>query len=221
VPKVLTSTAPGSGDAGWTDEVDDLLDFESKERTGPWDETVFEDLRPIEVHRVQGVGAPDSEALTEAFYSWAFGSVSEESLSYVFHIPHDYKKGSRPVFHLHSTHNTASPTGDQVRWKTTWYYARGYSVDSFAQTGTVVSATQTPSAQFVHDIFGEDLLPCPLAFVNTLEPDGLVVVVLTREVGHIDDDFAQDIFVLTADLHYEVERHGTTERNRPFTSAGY
>ena len=94
-------------------------------------------------------------------------------------------------------------------------------MDAFQTTGTVEEATQTPSAQFIHDIFGEDSLPCPDAFVSTLEPDGLVIVEITRDTGHIDDDFAHDLFVLTADLHIELERHGTTERNRPFTSAGY
>lgn len=201
--------------------IDGLLLFDSLERLGPWGTTVFEDLRPIEVHRDQGVGAPDSAILTENFYVSAFDDGTAESLTFVFHLPHGLKKGARPVFHVHTAHNIASPTGTGVRWKTTWYYARGYGIDSFAATGTVVAATQTPGAMLLHEIFGEDDLPCPLAFVDDLEPDGLVIVVLTRDVTHGDDDFAHDFGVVTGDLHIELERHGTTERNRPFTSAGY
>lgn len=203
------------------------IEYTQPQRTGPWADQVYEDLRPVENHRATGAGAPDRAQVTEFFYAWAFSHTATERLTYVFHLPHNLSKGSRPTFHLHTTHNIASPTGTRVRWKTTWYYAKGYDVGSFQAVGTAISATQTVSARFVHNVFGEDPtgvaddFPCPLPFVVDLEPDGLVIVVVERDVLHGDDDFEHDMFVITADLHILVERDGTLERNRPFTSAGF
>lgn len=210
------------------DLVFDALDrLRGLQRLGPWEDKVYYDLRPIEVHRQQGVGAPDVEALTENFYAPAFDQTTPERQTFVFHISHRFALGTTPTFHIHTTHNIASPTGAGVRWNTTWYYAKGYGAGAFATTGTVVSGTQNPGAQFVHEIYGEDpdgladVFVCPSGIVPLIEPDGLIVVVLERDATHVDDDWDHDFFVITADLHVQHERDGTTERNRPFTSGGF
>mgnify|MGYP003335686731 CR=1 FL=1 len=168
-----------------------------------------------------GPNAPDLEVLRDGIRLFAFAGTGgqPEQAFFDVHIPHDIKAGTTPTFHIHWTHNNAAPSGD-VKWQLEVTAAQGYAAETFPATVTI-STTQTAGAQYAHMITSDDDMALPAALASSLEPDMKILCRIFRDQTDAADTFEDDAFFLGADLHYEVGQIATTERNRPFTSAGF
>lgn len=133
------------------------------------------------------------------------------------HLLHDLKAGSDMSFHIHWTHNNAAPSGN-VKWYIDWAIARGYEAGTFP-AADIVSSVQTAGAQYAHHITPDS----DIVLTNTveMEPDAILIGRIYRDPADVADTFEDDAFLMHIDLHYEMTRDGTTEKNRPFTSGGF
>lgn len=164
-----------------------------------------------------GSSAPGLTELRNGLFLYAFdGGVTTEQAFFTAHLLHDIRAGSTPTFHVHWTHNTASPSG-AVKWQIQYSFARGYGIDTFGAPTTVTS-TQSAGAQYIHHITSDDDMPITL---TNMEPDMLLIGRIFRDPTDSADTFANDAFLIQVDLHYEKGQIGTTERNRPFRSGGF
>ena len=133
------------------------------------------------------------------------------------HIKHDIKANTDITFHIHWTHNIASPSGN-IKWNIEYTFAKGYEAGTFFDPVTV-STIQTAGAQYAHHITDDDdmVITAP----HDIEPDTILIARIYRDSTDGSDTFASDAFLLHVDMHYVKARTGTKERNRPFTSGGF
>lgn len=167
------------------------------------------------------VNAPDIEILRDSVRLYAFAGTgpNTEQGFFTLHILHDIKAGTTPTLHIHWTHKIAAPSGN-VKWQLEITAARGYGAGTFPAT-TVISSTQAAGAQYTHMITPDTDMPLPAALAAVLEPDMVLICRVFRNPADAADTFANDAFLLQIDMHYVQGQEGTTERNRPFTSAGF
>lgn len=163
-----------------------------------------------------GNSAPDMVNLRNGLYLPAFdGSTTMEQAFFAVHILHDFKAGTYPTFHVHWTHNNASPSGN-VKWNVEYSYAHGYGAGTYGAS-TTLSVVQAAGAQYTHHITDDD----EMSVVADMEPDGQLICRIYRDPTDVQDTFGTDAFLIGVDLHYAVGQFATYERNRPFTSAGF
>lgn len=143
-----------------------------------------------------------------AFSAYKFGLNDECWV--VYHIPHSYRAGTDIYFHAHWI---ADGTNAQnVRWEWTWATAKGYNQGAFDFTGTTVTKDQANGVQYQHQIAE---ISTPASSVN-FEIDGLIMCRIRRITNGATDN-ADNIFLLIADAHIEVDQIATPNRNYPFT----
>lgn len=136
---------------------------------------------------------------------------------FTLHLLHDFKADSIPTFHVHWTHDQATPTGNLV-WKIDYTVARAYNAAAFdvaspTTLSTTVDASTVP--QYYHHVAGE--LPEPSDFKlsanDDLQVDALILGRIYRGNAGDGDTFNDDPFLLQIDMHYEKGQLGTTNRN--------
>lgn len=177
------------------------------------DDSVYQDYLISGTAVGIGVNAPDLANLRDGLYLYAFAGTGAtvEQAFFTVHLLHDIKPGSKPTFHIHWTHNVASPTGN-VKWNIEYSYARGYGVDAYPAT-TTISTVQAAGAQYTHHITPDDDMELTL---TNMEPDMVLIGRIYRDPTDGSDTFGNDAFLIQIDLHYEVGQIGTYQRNRPF-----
>jgi len=159
---------------------------------------------------------PDLVELRNGIYLNAFDQTTSEQGFFAVHLLHDLKYGTDMTWHVHWTHNNASPSG-AVKWNIDYSMAKGYETDTF-DAPTTITTTQTAAAQYTHHITPDDMT---VPFSASMEPDSVIIGRIYRDAGDAADTFADDAFLIQFDLHYQMAQYGTEERNRPFTSAGW
>lgn len=159
-----------------------------------------------------GASAPDFSEFRSGLFLYGFdGVATTEQAFFTVHILHDIKAGTTPTFHIHWTHNNATPSGN-VKWNIDYSYARGYGADTYPAPSTV-STVQAAGAQYSHHITDDDDMP---ATITNMEPDGVLLCRVYRDPTDGDDTFGSDAYLVQIDLHYQIGQIGTHERNRPF-----
>lgn len=164
---------------------------------------------------VQGGGSnpPSWANYRDGLYAWSFSAAAEKELFIVFHVNHDYARGTNIYPHVHWSPTTTS-TGTVV-WGMEWSFAKGFDQEAFGATQTLtIEQEVTTSSQYQHfvaeatddEAFGSDIL----------ETDGLLMVRLYRDATNPADDFPDAVFALTADIHYQVEQIATPNKAPPF-----
>lgn len=161
----------------------------------------------------KGANAPDFAELRDGLFFNAFdgAGVTTEQAFFTIHVLHDIRPGSAPTFHVHWTHNNASPTG-AVKWNLDYSIAKGYGTEIFAAP-TTLSVVSSAGAQYTHHITDDDEMAITS---GSFEPDSLILCRLYRDPTDSEDTFSADAFLLQVDMHYEVAAFGTEDRNRPF-----
>ncbi len=174
---------------------------------------VFDDYLFSGLSLGKGATPPDLANLRDDLYLNAFagtGGTTEEGF-FTLHIRHGIKAGSTPTFHVHWTHNQADPSGN-VKWHIDYSAAKGYGVSTYS-AATTITTTQTAAAQYTHHITDDDDMP--ITPITEIEPDSVLVCRIYRDPAA--DTFEADAFLIHIDMHYERDKRGTPERNRPFT----
>lgn len=187
----------------------DLMDFD--------DSILYNDYLTSGTAIRVGPNAPDLAEYRDGIFLYGFagtGAIVEEGM-FTLHFLHDIHPDHTPTFHIHWTHNNASPSGD-VKWQLDYTYSHGYSAGTYGAP-TTLSVTQTAGAQYTHHITDDDAMPVSVDF----EPDGMLLCRIYRDPADVADTFADDAFLIGVDMHYRVGQIATYERNRPFNSAGF
>lgn len=169
-----------------------------------------------------GSSAPTLTTFRNNVSLYAFaGSGPTEQVFFTVHILHGIAKGTPITLHVHYSHTTASPASGDVKWNIDWTLARGYQAGTF-NTGTTTSSgtmsvVQTVNTEpYVHHITSDDAMT--IAGQTELEPDSLILCRLYRNSGDAEDTFTGNAFLINIDCHYQRDKVGTVERNRPFRS---
>lgn len=168
---------------------------------------------------VGGGSAPDLATFYNNFKTYAFPSNKMTEGFFQIHIEHDYKNNTDITFHIHWGHNNATPTGN-VKWQIEYEVQRGYGVGVFGST-TTVSTTQVAGAQYEHHITDDDDMIIIGSNNLELEPDSIIIGRIFRDPLDVEDTFTESVYLLHIDVHYQKSRHGTLERNRPWTAEGF
>ena len=167
----------------------------------------------------KGGAAPTLTTFRDSIKLPAFGGTgSADEGFFEFHILHDLKVGTTPTLHVHFGNNAATPSGD-VKWNLAVSAARGYG--GIFPAEALLSVVHTVTTQYAHEITDDDAMALPAALVAILEPDTKVIGRIWRDPSDGADTSTQDAFFMGIDMHYVRGQTGTTERNRPFTSAGF
>ena len=143
---------------------------------------------------------------------------------FTLHILHDFKADSIPSFHIHWTHDNATPSGNLI-WKLDYTVVRAYNVAAynFASPTTLTTTVDCSGvAQYNHHVAGE--LPEPadlkLSADDDLLVDSVIIGRIYRGNAGDGDTFNDDPFLIQIDMHYEMGQIGTTKRN-VFTEEGF
>ena len=165
-----------------------------------------------------GANAPTFAAVTGLgnLYAYKFpGSAS--TLTEVFicwHIPHDYADGTDVYFHTHWINATATPSTNNVVWQFEYSIAKGHGQQAFPSP-TTISVTQACSAtRYMHHI-------AETAAVTSanLEVDSLIYCRIFRDAAHASDtNTDSDVYLLTADVHYQKNKFATKNRAPAFNT---
>ena len=147
---------------------------------------------------VKGVGSSDpnwAQIGDSVFFAYKF-SIGDECWI-PFHIPHDIVPGGD--IHLHAHWISDGTNTNPVKWEFTYMYARGFNQDAFDPDGVVKSAQQNgPGVPYRHMVTETGAIS-----VDTLnEPDGILYVKVERVTNDATDN-NDDVFLLTADVHYQ------------------
>lgn len=159
--------------------------------------------------------SPSVEVFRTGVKGFAYG-VNEELICH-YHIPHDWLLGTDGKLHLHWGHNGTSSSGNLVVTATCCYGDRD------GNFGAPVTATFTintaSAAQYEHVVSEIDLLvETPTANQldkSLIEVDGLLLVTF-KVTGMPTIAGGGDLFIFTADLHYQSTGIGTKNNAAPF-----
>lgn len=185
---------------------------------GELDQTVFDDYVVSGLSLATGANMPTRKVFRNGLELPAFsGAGNPEEAFFTIHLLHGLKAGSSPTFHCHWAHIIGAPSGS-VKWNIEFSVARGYEAGVYPAS-TTLSVVQAAGAQFAHHITDDD----EMVVENSveLEPDAVIIGRVFRDPGDAEDTFTDDAYLIQVDMHYERDRLGTLERNRPWLSAGY
>ena len=155
---------------------------------------------------VKGVGIADPEWTkmgASVFYAYRF--IPNKEVWITYHIPHDYVPGSPVFFHTHWTQDgTCTLT---VAWQYSFTFAKGFDQESFDMAGRTATSVQAgPGVAWRHMVSETD----PITLTG-IEVDSIVLVHLKR-ISHAGASNSDNIFVMTADIHYQSNNMATKNK---------
>ncbi|MCK5601079.1 hypothetical protein KAR91_04365 [Candidatus Pacearchaeota archaeon] len=188
-----------------------MIDVEKNKRATGWQDLVHSGLNL----ETTGPNPPTLKDFRSGLYQYAFigTGVTVEQAFASFHIPHDYKSGTKIYPHVHWSHNIAVPSGDVV-WQMDYSVSRAFSLGGFPAP-TSIELQQTAGAQYIQhviEVSEGNAIPA-----TNIEPDSMILLRLYRDPAHANDDFGNDAFIVGLDLHYESDGSLTNEKAAPFT----
>lgn len=182
--------------------------------TYPWAD-IIGDISP----KTTGAGTPVRTNYNGNIAGFAF--VANDIVDLVFHMPHDYVPGSDIFLHVHWSHNGTAITGNVVftHYST---YAKGHNQANFPAevTGTITYNTTNiaTTPQYRHRVDELQLSTAggSASMLNTtdLEVDGLVLI--TLKLTTLPTITGGNLFIHTADLHYQSTGIGTKAKAPDF-----
>lgn len=210
---LLTRAAKGSAltygevDGNWT---------ELERRVGDgWQDLV------MSVNVGGGANSPTWNQFRNGIYAYAFSPTTMNECWSQFHLRHDFKWGTMCYPHVHFSSNTTN-TGT-VRWGIEWTYARRADSVGGDNTG-VIDFPATQTIYIEHEILSGEQYRHQVTEPadgngipgTGLETDGLILTRFFRDATHINDTFPDDVYLLTVDIHHEVDKDATPTRQPPF-----
>jgi len=149
----------------------------------------------IEVRGVQATDPSWAQIGSGPFYAYKFGVGDYVWMTY--HVPHDFLPKAPIHFHTHWL--TDGTDTNPLKWEFVYTYATGFDQAAFDPTGTTVTVEQAASGTaYQHMVRETDAIPIGIG-----EPDGLIHVRVGRITNGATDN-TDDVFMLTADIHYQT-----------------
>lgn len=172
----------------------------------------YEDLKPTGGYQPQGASAPGSVDFG-VHRLISFSGTTNERLTNIYHIPHDFVEGTDIFVHIHHLPTAVSPTGE-VTWRVHMRYAQGYQFGNYSGADVVQDITLDLGAisavQYDH-IINEGAALNDTDFGSVLRTDGIIIMTIER-LGATDSNNADQIFI-EADIHYKSDKSATVNRN--------
>lgn len=141
----------------------------------------------------------------------------DDTIQFVFHLPHDYALGTNIFIHVHWSHASTDVTGGSVTWGFELTYSKGHNQQSFTVPVTIVEIQNASTSQYRHMVCeapasipggGPNLLD-----TDQLETDGLLIGQLRLVANDMTASGPVPApFVHTVDLHYQST--GVPTKNR-------
>lgn len=201
------TTRTGKGSPLSFAEMDaNLAQFDTKTRDGWRDNIAAIDTRA-------GGTAPQINLYRDGIYLYEFSADSMNEVFASYHIDHDYKPGTMLYPHLHFT--TTSTASGVVRLGFEYTYAKGHQQAKFPAATTLTLNVNVPAnsdhLHFVAEMPEGQGIPG-----TNIETDGVVLMRIFRDAGHVDDTFTGTIFGILVDLHYQTSQYATPNRAPDF-----
>lgn len=156
-----------------------------------------------------GVSAPAATAFIGNVYQYEVVSNLTKTVFSNFHVNHDYTLGTKlyPRFHFAPTSNNSGV----VKFTFEWTLAKGHGQTAFTATTTKELLFNIPAnsayKHFVAELPEVDAIPGTL-----VEPDTLILMVISRNGNDAGDTFPDSIWGATADIHYQATKFGTPNK---------
>ena len=148
---------------------------------------------------------------SSGIYQWSFELADQ--IFVAFHVPHTYKVGSEFTPHVHFAPSTAMADGETIVWKIEWMYAplNPDTPAAFDPSSTVTTTlTYTSSgvtAANTHLAEGAT----PVALTNAAPG-----TIITARVYRDTDTYADPVWGLSLNGHYQADRMGTKTADYPY-----
>ncbi len=159
---------------------------------------------------VRGTGPTDpvwAQIGSSPFSAYQF-AVNDECW-FAYHVPHDIVPSTDMHFHAHWLADGVD--GNAVKWEFTYTHALGFAQEAYDLDGTVAVAEQSPPATaYVHMV-----TETTFQELGITEPDGIIYCRIRRVTNGAVDN-ADNIYLLTADIHYQSTSRGTIGRSPNF-----
>lgn len=180
-----------------------------KGKTLPLDKIIPRGWRDITGQiTVRGTGANNPNWANIGGNFWGYNFDIGDECFMAFHVPHDYIPSTDIYFHTHwLTKNT--DTTNEVWWQFEFMYAKGFDQEAFNTAGvTPTPAKQASGAQFQHMVAET----AAVTIAALTEPDGIIYTRVSRVTNGATDVANGQVFLLTADIHYESDSQATLNK---------
>jgi hypothetical protein len=155
-----------------------------------WDDLVL----PAAAVNPSGLTSPPAWDSTES--AWKFADNANKRIDFVWQMPHRWKEGTSVKFHIH--YFLSGSGGGNTYWKLNY---RVWNINGAkpSWSGTEYITLATPGS--TNHVFGA---------IKTITMSGktiscIVQAQLTREGGSGSDTYSGDVYLLSADLHYQSD----------------
>ncbi len=167
----------------------------------------WRDIIGMPIFNTAGVNSP-AIAVFRGGNCRALKFVANDRMDFVYHIPHDYVPGTDMHAHVHWAHNGTAVTGN-ASFRLDYTYAKGFNQAAFPaeknQTITYATTNIATTPQYQHRV--DEIVISSSGGSATLldrgafEVDGIVMMGLSLTA--LPTITAGDLFIFTADLHYQ------------------
>jgi hypothetical protein len=182
----------------WTDHVNNRITQDGS--------PVWRDLTSdIVVRQTPGVGVPTWTTGLNGGPFAAYQFDINEEVWIAFHMDHDYHPGSS--FHIHTHWMTDGTSTNTVKWQLTYSVAKGHNQSAFNMTGTTVNIEQAAQGTAWRHMVTESTAISS----SELEVDSLILVNVKR-ITNGGTDNSDNVYLLTADIHYQASYLGTKNK---------
>ena len=171
-----------------------------------------------------GTSAPTfNQVGTSGFYAYEFTGNQLKEIYSNFHVLHDYAPGTDVYIHMHWLMGASGVGGQTVQWFFQAAYAKGYNQGAFnIQTPVNVNViTATSGLPIYEHMISEVQLSNNggsggLLNSANLQTDGIIMVHAWRNGAGGSDSWNNSAWGLYMDLHYQVRKNSTLNKNYPF-----
>ena len=160
-----------------------------------------------------GTSEPNWQDIGNGMYAYRF--TNNEELFVYFHVNHDVDPVGKTYPHVHWMPSVNMTAGETITWELTLAIAKGHHQGEIL-TGTTTTMNLLYTADGT-EVAGEHMvLECTdlQAFTNP-EPDTVIMM----KAKYLEGTYAQPVFGIMADLHYEVDRNATPNKVPNFYGA--
>lgn len=166
-----------------------------------------------ELYTRGGPSAPSATEFITGIYAYELVYNQTRTVFSNFHLNHDWAPGTKLYPHIHFSPNTNS-TGDVV-FQFSWTAAKGHGQAVFPAV-TTKTLTFTIPANSAHTHFIAELPEIDSVDGTNLEVDSLILMSISRLGADAADTFADSVWGLTVDLHYQASKFGTPNKTPNF-----
>lgn len=163
-----------------------------------------------------GASKPTLATYRDTLSQFQFAAGDEEFL--IYHIPHDYVKGTDIHLHIHWSHIGTLVNGGTVTFTYEISYAKGHNQAAFpaSVTGTIIPAASTTQYQQLISEGQVSASSPSSAQIDTddLEPDGVIIcrIEVTSNDITVSGGGVPDPFIHYADIHYQSTNIATKDK---------